>query len=322
MKKLIVLALAALMLVSCGKPAGNGGDGTESKKEVTTQGQSDVTTNTEGEMDKINRADPNGDGVFSLLTVGNSFSDDAMEYMYDIAESAGIKKIHLGNLYFGACRIEQHYKFWSETDDKRNKKYDYRREVNGKGWVTGEKHSDWKEALDDFNWDYICFQESAQEIQTNESLYVHLQDLMDMAHERCPGALFIYHMPWPNPHANYGNSIDKMYADCMKALDTIIDKYGFFEVITTGTAIQNLRTSYIGYDKTVRDGWHLSYGVGRYTAGLAFFTQLTGISVENLEFKPGRVQAEEKIVAIEAAMNSAACRRAVTQSQYTEKPKI
>lgn len=292
------------------------------KHENDTAGNGTVTISTTDECnynitegsnyEMQDRTDPNGDGVFSLLTVGNSFSDDAMEYVYKIAESVGVKKIYLGNLYFGSCRIDMHYKFWTQNKAV----YDYR--VNENGECVTSPGSVWTDAVDSFDWDYICFQQSAQSVQTDKSKYKNLADLMKMAKEHCPNSKLIYHMPWPNPHSNYGNDTEKMYEDCMKALDTVIDKYGFYDVITTGTAIQNLRTSYIEYDKTVRDGWHLSYGVGRFTAGLAFFTQLTGISVENIGYRPVSVTKEEKTLAIEAAMNSAVTRRSVTRSNYAE----
>ena len=43
-----------------------------------------------------------------LLTVGNSFSDDAMEYVWQIASALGFKKIELGNLYIGGCSLATH----------------------------------------------------------------------------------------------------------------------------------------------------------------------------------------------------------------------
>ena len=39
------------------------------------------------------------DGVLKILTIGNSFSVDCMEYVYQIAKAAGVEKIKLGNLF-------------------------------------------------------------------------------------------------------------------------------------------------------------------------------------------------------------------------------
>ena len=45
--------------------------------------------------------------TLKLLTVGNSFSDDAMEYVWQIASALGFKKIELGNLYIGGCSLRR-----------------------------------------------------------------------------------------------------------------------------------------------------------------------------------------------------------------------
>lgn len=259
--------------------------------------------------------DWNNDGVLAILTVGNSFSDDAMEYVYDIAKSAGVKEVYLGNLYYSACRLEWHYGYFKN----KSAVYDYRVNKNGK-WVTTSK-STFEAAMNYKKWDYISFQESAKEKQTNESLYTHLGYLLETAKSYCPGAKLVWHQPWANPHENYGNDTLKMYDDCMTAARKIIEKYGFDEIITTGTAIQNLRTSFVDNDtRILRDGWHLSYDLGRYTAGLAFFTQLTGISVENISFAPATVSEDEKAAAIESAVNSLKRPRFVTNSVYSKNP--
>ena len=46
--------------------------------------------------------------TLKLLTVGNSSSDDAMEYVWQIASALGFKKIELGNLYIGGCSLATH----------------------------------------------------------------------------------------------------------------------------------------------------------------------------------------------------------------------
>ena len=257
----------------------------------------------------------NDDETLAILTVGNSFSDDAMEYVYDIAKSAGVKNVVLGNLYFGSCRVEWHYNYWTQNQ----RAYEYRFNNNGK-WVTAY-NSSFEAAFDGIPWDYISFQQCAQEIQTDASLYTHLADLLAMARERCPEAKFVWHQPWANRHANYDMSVKFMYLDCLAAARKIAEPYGFDEVITTCTAIQNLRTSFVDNDSRIlRDGWHLSYDLGRYTAGLTFFSQLTGIDISDMTFAPSGVSQDEKAAAIESAANAACRPRIVTPSVYTQDP--
>ena len=46
-----------------------------------------------------------------ILAIGNSFSTDCMQYLYDIARSGGVEEIVLGNLYYGGCSLAQHLGF-------------------------------------------------------------------------------------------------------------------------------------------------------------------------------------------------------------------
>ena len=56
-------------------------------------------------------------------------------------------------------------------------------------------------------------------------------------------------------------------------------------LIPTGTAIQNGRTSYVG-DRFCRDGYHLSFLLGRYTASLTWLEVITGQSAIGKKYTP------------------------------------
>ena len=43
-----------------------------------------------------------------ILAIGNSFSVDGMEYLWDILSSAGYSEIILGNLAIASCTVEMH----------------------------------------------------------------------------------------------------------------------------------------------------------------------------------------------------------------------
>ena len=253
----------------------------------------------------------NDDETLSILTVGNSFSDDAMEYVWKIATSAGVKNVILGNLYYPSCRVSWHYEMWEYGQTV----YEYRVNTDGH-WKTTQNAS-FENAFGEYEWDFISFQQSAQALQSDPTLYTDLYDLMLMARERAPKAKFVWHMPWANPHNNYHNDTETMYRDLLTAQRMLIENYSFDDVITTGTGIQNARSSYIPKEEFIRDGWHLSLILGRYIAGLTFFTQITGVSVKDIEFAPMGLSEEYKQIAIEAAENARLCPRMVTQSVYT-----
>ena len=45
-----------------------------------------------------------------ILAIGNSFSLDAIEYLYEILLDSGVENVTIGVLYRGGCSIEQHVK--------------------------------------------------------------------------------------------------------------------------------------------------------------------------------------------------------------------
>ena len=48
------------------------------------------------------------DKVIRILTIGNSFSEDAVEqHLYDLAKADGVDVI-IGNMYIGGCSLQKH----------------------------------------------------------------------------------------------------------------------------------------------------------------------------------------------------------------------
>jgi hypothetical protein len=91
--------------------------------------------------------DTNGNGVLEILAIGNSFSVDALEYAWQIAENLGIDKIAIGNLYIGGCSLKTH----ASNASADAAAYTYYYNDNG----TWETSSGYKisTALSERNWD-------------------------------------------------------------------------------------------------------------------------------------------------------------------------
>jgi hypothetical protein len=83
-----------------------------------------------------------------------------------------------------------------------------------------------------------------------------------------------------------------MYNAIVNAVNTkILTNNDIAIVIPSGTSIQNVRTSFIG-DMT-RDGYHLSYGIGRYIASMTYVKALTGLSIDNSKTVPSDVDSQD-----------------------------
>ena len=277
-----------------------------------------------------------------ILAIGNSFSDDAMEYLAMIAKAAGVEEIVLGNLYIGGCSMESH---WYNANFNQPK-YDYRKNT-GDGWVT-TSGTTIATALADEQWTIITMQQVSQNSGLGETINgstaesKYLESLMTNVYYKAKNTNGVapklyWHMTWayaPNStHSGFVN-YDR---DQLKMYNAIIDTVRgtiapFFNqkagnkkitgVIPSGTTIQNMRTSYFEDAKITRDGYHLSYTTGRFAAGLTWFRTLTGLSIDELDFSnvEGLEFLGDDLPMIKESVNNAYLSPyARTQSQYTEK---
>lgn len=241
-----------------------------------------------------------------ILAIGNSFSVDAMEYFWDIANDGGVKLV-LGNLYIGGCSIDTHAKNIEENKSA----YTYYKNTSGSWGKTADTSI--ATALSDEDWDIITVQQ-ASNYSGVASSYAKLGDILAFLKENAPDAKVYFHMTWAyqsdsthSGFANYDNNQMTMYSAIQNALDTEVKtKESIAGIIPSGTAIQNLRTSYIG-DTVTRDGYHLSYDLGRYTAALTWFAYFTGIDVDTIDFVPEKYASTitNNLAAIREAVKAA-----------------
>ena len=88
-----------------------------------------------------------------VLAIGNSFSEDAMAYLYGIADDYGVENIVLGNLYIGGAELSQH----ANNAENDAKNYTYRKNDSG-SWVSTASQSILDGLLDE-DWDIITIQQ-------------------------------------------------------------------------------------------------------------------------------------------------------------------
>ncbi len=258
-----------------------------------------------------------------ILSIGNSFSDDAMEHFWNILNDLGIEEIILGNLYIGGCSIDRHY----ANMQSREAVYQYRKNTSGT-WIS--KKDSLPNALADEAWDYVTFQQASQDSGRPNS-YGNFDALVELVKSELPRNCELYfHMTWAyqqnSTHAgfaNYNNDQMTMYQSILNAVnEKVMDNTNINDVIPAGTAIQNLRTSYLG-DTLTRDGYHMSYGIGRYTVSMAWAGFFFGAdAVDLVKWHPDTVPAAELPAIREAAKNAVEEPFAVTSSTYSTGPDI
>ncbi len=320
-KRFTALILSMFMIFPCALSACTG-DGAQttapndntSSPEQDTKPETTMTETTIPETTEEIKA-PEAPKSLKILAIGNSFSTDSMQYLYEILKEGGVEDVVLGNLYYGGCSLDQHYNF-NKADSA---SYTYYKNTAG----IWEKSEDFKmsSALADEKWDYVSLQQTSKTCGLTNS-YGRLDELIATVKEKCPEAKLIWNMTWAyqqdSTHSsfpNYKNDQMTMYNMIIDVVKTVIEPFGFDIVIPCMTSVQNARTSFMG-DTLTRDGYHLDYYIGRYIAGLTWYAAITGCPVDSIAYNPssGRISDDMVLAAKEAVTNAIKTPLAVTES--------
>ncbi len=244
------------------------------------------------------------DKVIRILAIGNSFSEDAVEqYLYELGKDAGYELI-IGNAYRGGQGFESH---WKDVSTFANT-FEYRKVV--KGTKTNRKGCSLRSMIEDEPWDYITFQQASHDSGLPETYEPCLTYLIEYVkwYATNKDVKLGFHMTWAysqdSTHpgfAHYGNDQMTMYNCIVTTVKPTMKRHPELSfIIPTGTAVQNARTSRLG-DTLNRDGFHLDYNIGRYTAACTWFETILGRNAMHNNYRPASVTAEDAVIARRAA---------------------
>lgn len=241
--------------------------------------------------------------VIKVLAIGNSFSEDAVEqYLHELATAEG-KQIIIGNMYIGGCSLERHY------NNSVNNTPDYRYcKITLDGTKTYTHHYTLEKALSDENWDYVSLQQASHFSGQYNTYQPYLNHLITYIKKKLPKKTkIIWHMTWAyqqdskhDGFANYGHSQQQMYHDIMSATKRVKKDIRPHFIIPVGTAVQNARKSVLG-DTLTRDGYHLSWVLGRYIAACTWYEKLFKTSVVGNPYAPASLSPTVISIAQQAA---------------------
>ncbi|MBQ7824597.1 MAG: DUF4886 domain-containing protein [Bacteroidaceae bacterium] len=239
--------------------------------------------------------------TIKILAIGNSFSEDGVEYLDEIANAAGVPII-IGNLSIGGCSLQKH---WENIAADRHQ-YVYRKNKNNK--FTSTKKYSILQGLMDENWDYISIQQASQYSGMEQTYYPYIKDILIYLKNYAtnPHVKFAFQQTWAyaqnSTHGgfkNYGKDQNEMYRRIVETTKKVTQQENISIVIPSGTAIQNLR-EVVG-DTLCRDGYHLSYTLGRYTAACAWFEALCKRKITGNSFIPNGISLQITTEAQKAA---------------------
>lgn len=229
--------------------------------------------------------------MIKILAIGNSFSQDATAYLYDIAKADGIE-LKVVNLYIGGCALNQHWEN-IETDSAN---YDY--ELNGR--QTGRKISI-KEALQEEAWNYVTLQQVSSNSGLIDTYYPYIQKVSDYVKEYAPQAEQIIHETWAyemdtdhDAFAHYNKDQLEMYRALKECYEKVAKELSF-RLIPCGDVIQSLRTYEVfdyakGGESLCRDGYHMTLVYGRYATAATWFEFILGGNIIVNSFHPPSIE--------------------------------
>ncbi len=235
-----------------------------------------------------------------ILSIGNSFSQDAQRYLHQIARADGVN-IEAVNLYIPGCLLSHHYRNMLSEEEA------YKIEING-------MHSGFdvsmKEALLNRDWDVVTIQQGSLKSACYEAYQPYLNKIVEYIRLCAPQAKVAIHQTWAyekdskmlTEWVGYTDHI-KMFEDIKEAYQKAFEDSKADILLPSGELMQKMLAS--GIEKVHRDGFHL--GLGRYAVGLLWYSMLTGNDIMNNTFSDFYEEVSEEEIKITKKCVSEMC---------------
>jgi len=242
--------------------------------------------------------------LIRVLCIGNSFSWDAVEQeLVPLCAESGVE-VEIHNLYYGGCSLEQHARFLL----KDTAAYSHRvctpnpLTTNPLTQIRVIKDTvSLRQALQDGTYDYISLQQASHDSGIRDSYEPWLSLLIDTVRAYQPRAQLCWLQTWAYSQdathpafPRYHNSQSEMWdsiQSCTKYVQEITTNP--LTLIPCGLAIQLARATRLG-DTLCRDGYHLNYTYGRYTASCVWYEILTGRDVRRNRYKNPQMTPQQR----------------------------
>ena len=246
--------------------------------------------------------------VIRVLCIGNSFSWDAVEQeLVPLCAAKGVD-VEVHNLYYGGCSLAQHAQFLI----KDTAAYSHRVCTNAEPRVVLDTIT-LRQAVSDGAYDFISLQQASHDSGIRGSYEPWLTMLIDTVRAYQPNAQLCWMQTWaysrdakhpayPRYHSDQSEMWDSIQAST-RYVQQIVNRQSSnrpFVLIPCGLAIQNARETKLG-DTMCRDGYHLNYTYGRYTAACVWYEILTGKDVRRNPYRNPQMTNQQRRLAQKSA---------------------
>lgn len=235
-----------------------------------------------------------------ILCIGNSFSWDAVEQeLVPLCAEKGVE-VEVHNLYYGGCSLYQHADFllrdtaaYSHRVCKPNPAPSLKgRELQIR---TIKDTISLRQALRDGEYDFISLQQASHDSGIRDSYEPWLSLLIDTVRAYQPKAQLCWMQTWAysqdatHPaYPRYHNNQQEMWDSIRSCTRYVQERFEILDlrlkILPCGTAIQLARATKLG-DTLCRDGYHLNYTYGRFTAAAVWYEIITGKDVRRNHYR-------------------------------------
>ncbi|MCA9067877.1 MAG: DUF4886 domain-containing protein, partial [Planctomycetaceae bacterium] len=124
-----------------------------------------------------------------VLTIGNSFAQNACKYLKEIAADGGVELV-IGTANLGGCTLERHASLAKESE-KNPSNRPYTRAVGSE-----RKKLSLQEYLEADRWDYVTLQQMSALSFQRETFHPHIDELVAVVRKHAPKAKILVHETW------------------------------------------------------------------------------------------------------------------------------
>lgn len=234
----------------------------------------------------------------NILSIGNSFSQDAHKWLHELAQHNSID-LETANLYIGGCSLKMHW------DNIVNNAANYSYECNGN---RGERNISIDEALKLKKWDIITVQQVSHQSGIYESYEPYLSSMLSVVKKEQPEAKIYFHQTWAyeidSTHSGFANYDNDQHEMCrrVKEASEIAAKSIDATLIRSGETIQAIRDTVPEFDyknggiSLCRDAFHMSLDYGRFAVAAVWLRTITKQDVKALNFEDFNQDLVNKIL--------------------------
>jgi hypothetical protein len=218
--------------------------------------------------------------TIKILTIGNSFAENACHYLDSITESVPGYEIIISKANIGGCSLEKHATLIQQCEEDSTLK-PYRQEFT------------LKEIIEQDEYDYVTIQQVSHQSFKPESFQPYADTLVSFIRRHAPDAKILIHQTWAyskvcNRLSEWGLPREEMHRGLYKNYNNLAARYNI-DLLPSGSAF------YASYKKDPEiylwswgDGYHANQN-GCYLAGCVWFGTLFDLSPKEIRYVPGEI---------------------------------